>query len=275
MKIFQYAKANYGEHRRNLYASTGGASGAATRWEDVFGAAQQKNVDVNKVDSGYFSPRKAQETAQPAVAAPKIETGRDPLSAYSGMNSMNLRIQPKQIEYERYQRSNDAEKLQIEQKAYDASKITNPFHHSKTYNMFNNDLRAAFKETYGDWDGKSEDGKGFAYVDKYGFSHVSDNFFSALIYSMDGKVYNYEGKQMGGYAVNAKGDRVALLGLDNSILYGNFRGKDSAIAGTDKKSKETMTPIQAATMDFENKDRLSLFDFSKVSGLRNLGRLGN
>lgn len=276
MKIFQYAKVNYGERKRNLYASTG-----ATRWEDVFGAAQQKNENnVNKIDSGYFSPQKTQEkpkeTSQPLATSVRTEIRRDPLSAYSGMNSMNLRIQPRQIEYERYQKSNDAEKALVEKKEYDAGKITNLFHHSKTHNMFNNDIKSAFKEVYGEWDGKSEDGKGFAYVDKYGFSHVVDNFFSALVYSMDGKVYNYEGKQMGGYAIDAQGRRMALLGLDHSVVYGNFRSTDDTVkTSTDSAlAKEKMTPSEYA-LDSYNRTPLKLFDLSRVSGIRNVSRLNN
>lgn len=285
MKIFQYAKANYGERRRNLYASNGSVSGSTTtRWEDVFGAAQQKTEET-KIDSGYFSPKKTETPASTTTTAPRASTPsspvstppvrKDPLSAYSGMNSMNLRIKPKQIEYERYQKFNDVEKSLAEKKEYDAAKVTNPFHHSKTYNMFNNDLKAAFKEAYGDWDGKSEDGKGFAYVDKYGFSHVADNFFSALVYSMDGKVYNYEGKQMGGYAVNAQGHRVALLGLDHSVPYGNFRSGDPAIniAPSAAFAASNMATSEYASIDFVNKEALRLFDFSRVSGLGNIGRL--
>lgn len=271
LKIFQYAKVNYGERKRNLYASTG----TTTRWEDVFGAAQQKNENNgNKIDSGYFSPKKTEERPKEAPQSVsntvRTDVRRDPLSSYSGMNSMNLRIKPKQIEYERYQKSNDAEKALIEKKEYDAEKVTNPFHHSKTYNMFNNDLKADFKAIYGDWDGMSEDGKGFAYVDKYGFSHVADNFFSALVYSIDGKVYNYEGKQMGGYAVNAEGHRVALLGLDHSVLYGNFRGGD--VARDVKDADLTYAPTTSreyAARDSVDRTQLKLFDFSRVSGLYN------
>lgn len=271
MRIFQDAKVNYKEHRRNLYASTG-----TTRWEDVFGAAQQK-VDnkIDSIDSGYFSPKKTEETSKPSDSLKvKTEIHRDPLSAYSGMNSLNLRIKPRQIEYERYKEFNDAEKASVERKEYDAQKITNVFHHSKTYNMFNNDLKESFKELYGEWDGESEDGKGFAYVDKYGFSHVADNFFTALVYSMDGKVYNYEGKQMGGYAVSAKGDRIALLGLDNSVPYGNSMNEDT-ILSTDSKLTQSFAQADRMISGLVDNRRWNLFDFSKVSRLRSIGRIEN
>lgn len=262
MKISQYAKAGL----EDLKARSLHASGEKTRWEDVFGQAQQK-VEEKKTDSGYFSPVKSAE--EPKVKEIRSEAQKAAVSVSAGMTSLNLKIQPRQIEYERYKRSNDLEKLQVERKDYDTAKVTNPFHHSKTHNYFNDDLRASFKELYGEWDGRSEDGKGFAYVDKYGFSHVSENFFTAMVYSMDGKVYNYEGRQMGGYAVNAEGKRVALLGMDNSVLFGNFRSGDpsfvpqgSEMASVQKLDEKTMTASEAAAVDFVSRVKLNLFDFA-------------
>ncbi|MDO4720785.1 MAG: hypothetical protein Q4A78_08990 [Peptostreptococcaceae bacterium] len=262
MKISQYVRAGF----EDLKARSLHASAERTRWEDVFGQAQQK-AEEKKTDSGYFSP--APSADEPKVKEVRTEARRAAVSVPAGMTSLNLRIQPRQIEYERYKRSNDLEKLQAERKDYDAAKVTNPFHHSKTHNYFNDDLRASFKELYGDWDGRSEDGKGFAYVDKYGFSGVAENFFTAMVYSMDGKVYNYEGRQMGGYAVNAEGKRVALLGMDHSVLFGNFRSGDPSFApqgneasSVQKLDEKTMTASEAAAVDFVSRVKLNLFDFA-------------
>lgn len=280
MKILQFGKSVFDRKGYGVYAKA-----TAAGWEDVFGTAKDKleseKTKQNTVDSGYFLPKTtskgADEKSRVTEDSSKLSVKKEAFSAYAGMNSMNLRIQPKPIEYERYRASNDAEKLQIERKDYDVQKVINPFHHSKTHNLFNDDIREAFKEAYGDWDGQSEDGKGFAYVDKYGYSHVSDNFFTALVYSMDGKVYNYEGKQMGGYAVNAQGERVALLGLDNSVLYGNFKSGDATLRaqlGTNnslsdqEKQSASLTQIQSSSEDFINYVKWKLFDFSAVSSIK-------
>lgn len=61
--------------------------------------------------------------------------------------------------------------------------------------------------------------KGYAYVDEYGFEHVVDTIETAREYSVDGKVYAYEGEFEGGYAI-MDGER-ARLGLPGSVDYGN------------------------------------------------------
>ena len=138
------------------------------------------------------------------------------INSPSNLNSTNMGLISKVTEYEKYKVINDIEKKIQEQKLYSVDDVTNPFHYSKTNNYFIDDIQKEFSKTYGHWDGEAEDKtQGFAYVDKYGFSHVSSNFFRAMVYSKDGKVYNYEGEYVGGYAVDARGRTIALMGLDN------------------------------------------------------------
>lgn len=76
------------------------------------------------------------------------------------------------------------------------------------------------------WAGSGEnnnnyfEGGGYAYIDKYGMSHVTSNPNDALEFSGDGKVYNYGGGFSGGYAVNQDGARQ-YLNLPGSKPYGN------------------------------------------------------
>lgn len=282
LQISKYLREGQLMRESRLYASSG-----TTRWEDVFGTAkdkmEKKTDKTQQVGSGYFSPPSSKSAETPpvepsqsvssSVSSSSANKGSAPaaISAYGTLTSLGLKIEAKQIDYERYKNTNTVEKALQEKNIYDVSNITNPFHHVKTNNPFNRDLRASFKELYGDWDGSSEDGKGFAYVDKYGFSHVVDNFFTAMVYSMDGRVYNYEGKHIGGYAVTANGDRIALLGLENSVLYGNFKSGDpsinipeGALAKRDL-SKDPMTATENSQKDFVSYDRLPLFDFSKMA----------
>lgn len=131
------------------------------------------------------------------------------------ITSTQMNLQAKMIEYERYKNLNDLERKFQEQNLYNKDDITNPFHYTKTNNHFTNDIKKEFEKEYGKWDGEAIDSEnGFAYVDKYGYSHVSSNFFRAMIYSKDGRVYNYEGDYVGGYAVDAKGRTIALMGME-------------------------------------------------------------
>lgn len=189
-------------NQQTLFSSTNNQSSIhkdeSSDWGKIFDQAQQSittsNSNLNRYDNSTSSNK---------------------------VTSLNINLNPTVIEYERYKSFNDLEKKFQEQKLYDVNKITNKYHHTQTNNHFKLDIQKDFKATYGDWDGTSEDGKGFAYVDKYGFSHVLDNFFDALIYSKDGKVYNYEGKLKGGYALDSNGDRMWLAGLDGSKPFGN------------------------------------------------------
>lgn len=51
---------------------------------------------------------------------------------------------------------------------------------------------------------------GYAYTDKYGYSHVVSDYNTAKQYSGDGKVYDYSGNYSGGYARDEKGGRLDL-----------------------------------------------------------------
>lgn len=73
-------------------------------------------------------------------------------------------------------------------------------------------IRGADSQTY--------TGKGFAYVDDYGFVHVVTNYQTAREYSGDGNVYVYDGQFAGGYAVTPEGER-ARIALPGSKEYGN------------------------------------------------------
>ena len=64
------------------------------------------------------------------------------------------------------------------------------------------------------------EGTGYAYVDRYGFSHVSTDLASALNFSGDGKVYEYEGRFGGGYPLD-KEDSRAILDLPQVRMYSN------------------------------------------------------
>lgn len=189
----------------NRYSSNNVNSTGTTRWNEVFGEAQNKITQ--------------QTTTRQANAT-------NPINNYSGgsgssITSLNLGINPRVVDYNTYKSFNDLEKSFQTQGIYKAEDIANPYHHTKTNNHFKIDIIKEFENVYGSWDGKAKEGYGFAYVDKYGYSHVSDNFFDALIYSKDGKVYNYDGKTKGGDAIDANGNRIWLAGLDGSKPYGN------------------------------------------------------
>lgn len=62
---------------------------------------------------------------------------------------------------------------------------------------------------------------GFAYVDKYGFPHVTQDYRTALQYMMPGtQAYNYQGNLGGGYALDQNFNRQ-MLDLPNAVPYGN------------------------------------------------------
>lgn len=69
-------------------------------------------------------------------------------------------------------------------------------------------------------DSQTYTGKGFAYIDKYGFEHVVSSWETAQKYSGDGNTYVYDGTFSGGYAKDTEGNR-ARVGLPGSKEYGN------------------------------------------------------
>jgi len=65
-------------------------------------------------------------------------------------------------------------------------------------------------------------GVGYAYVDKYGFSHVVNDIETALNNSGDGNVQLYTGRYGTGYALSGEGNRFAL-NMPGVVPYGNER----------------------------------------------------
>lgn len=62
---------------------------------------------------------------------------------------------------------------------------------------------------------------GYAYVDKYGFSHVVEDYETAAEYAQEGtEVYTYHGKFAGGYALDHNNQRMAVP-LPHTVPYGN------------------------------------------------------
>lgn len=117
---------------------------------------------------------------------------------------------------------------------YDARFITNPMHHSK-YRYFNLEAYQDYKDwlTFVNWDGKLGEGYGFAYIDKYGFTHVVEDFRTAMVYSADGNLYVYEGEYSGGVATDSRGNRYYLKSIPNSVNFGNYGGDTDRIYGDD------------------------------------------
>ncbi|AEG59377.1 hypothetical protein [Desulforamulus ruminis] len=64
---------------------------------------------------------------------------------------------------------------------------------------------------------------GYAYKDKYGFTHVVSDYNTAKQYSGDGNVYSYSGSYGGGYAKDAKGNRYNLP-ISGATPFGNGSG---------------------------------------------------
>lgn len=77
-------------------------------------------------------------------------------------------------------------------------------------------------------------GGGYAYNDKYGISHVVDDYGTALKYSGDGNVQSYKGAFGGGYALDKSGNAMSLPGATynspNLVGYDSTYGKLSALA---------------------------------------------
>jgi hypothetical protein len=79
--------------------------------------------------------------------------------------------------------------------------------------------------------GVNKTSKGYAYIDKYGFSHVVKAYETALQFvKPETEIYGYNGDFQGGYATDVKdGGRIALP-IPGSVAYGNEaekrRGKE-------------------------------------------------
>ena len=86
----------------------------------------------------------------------------------------------------------------------------------------------------------SKTAPGYAYIDKYGFSHVVKAYDTALQFAKpETGIYAYHGKFSGGYAVNNQDNRLAVP-LPGAIAYGNGKKDDNAgDTGESGKSGET------------------------------------
>ncbi len=222
----------------NRYSFNDAATTETTRWNQVFGKAQDKIAIQNT------------ETRQAASSKPINDYAGN---SSSQITSLNLGINPRVIDYEIYKSFNDLEKSFQEKGYYKAEDITNPYHYTKTNNYFKDDIRDEFAKVYGKWDGYAQEGKAFAYIDKYGNSGISENFFTALISSKDGKIYNFEGEFYSGYAIDARGNRMWLAGLEGSTPYSNFNPMNA----TDKAYIESINPNFFANADKKENDSYS------------------
>ena len=101
--------------------------------------------------------------------------------------------------------------------------------------------------------GVTKSPQGYAYIDKYGFSHVVEAYETATRFVKSGTdIYGYNGKYLGGYAVASDdGDRMALP-IPGSIAYGN----GSATTRDEETGVESVR-----TIEIENDYVPSLRDF--------------
>lgn len=88
----------------------------------------------------------------------------------------------------------------------------------------------------------SKTAPGYAYIDKYGFSHVVKAYDTALQFAKpDTGIYAYHGKFSGGYAVNSQDTRLAVP-LPGAVAYGN--GKKENNAGDTGESGKTVDHVE-------------------------------
>lgn len=78
----------------------------------------------------------------------------------------------------------------------------------------------SIKSEFEDEGSQIREGTGYAYIDRYGFPHVTSDLATALNFSGDGEVYEYEGKFGGGYALDDEDSR-AMLDLPGARMYSN------------------------------------------------------
>ena len=130
-----------------------------------------------------------------------------------------------------------------------APAVTNKNHYSNTGDSFGTAVKQDLKNQ-----GLSttrNDGGGFAYADKYGFTHVTNDYETAMTYSKDGKVYDHQGDFSGGYAKNKDGGREYLAGIQGSTNFGNYNNV------IDDKNK---------TPDSINYNKYNIADIQKLLG---------
>ena len=145
--------------------------------------------------------------------------------------------------WETYREFNDLEKEHQRLGLSPAEGITNPFHYSKTGDPFgraaknwlyeNGHIKSSGLGSW-EWAGVTKGNEtGFAYVDKYGFTHVTYNLINALVYSKDGYIYDYDSTNYrGGYAItenrSINGDYgiLFLSTLDGAKPFDNVKHGD-------------------------------------------------
>lgn len=83
------------------------------------------------------------------------------------------------------------------------------------------------------------EGTGYAYVDRYGFSHVTKDLATAMNYSGNGSVFEYNGTFGGGYPLDGDHDR-AFLDLPQARMYANAErvAEEDAEIRSEEKGRE-------------------------------------
>ncbi len=97
---------------------------------------------------------------------------------------------------------------------------TRPGHGVSGYTRMPESVRS----TLIDQNAQISEGIGYAYVDRYGYSHVVYDLATALNYSGNGHVYEYHGRFGGGYPLDLSNQR-AILDLPQVRMYANAERK--------------------------------------------------
>ena len=204
-----------------MLATTGFAS-ASDYWS-VNGIAPNesyRNLLLELANNSSTEESSDNEAKAPILVGSGTETIKDP----SFLSGIPATLEWDQSAWETYKNFNELEKLHQEQGISPIDDITNPFHYAKTGDPFGRAAREWLYENgyikpaeNGKWDWipvAKPDGSGFAYVDKYGFTHVSHNLISALVYSKDGLIYDYDSTHYsGGYALTDRRGSEGTYGI--------------------------------------------------------------
>ena len=226
-----------------MLATTGFAN--ASDIKSVNGVAPNesyRNLLLELANNSSTEESSDSETEVPILVGSGTETIKDP----SFLAGIPATLEWDQSAWETYKNFNELEKLHQEQGISPVDGITNPFHYAKTGDPFGRAAREWLYENgyikpaeNGKWDWvpvSKPDGSGFAYVDKYGYTHVSHNLISALVYSKDGLIYDYDSAHYsGGYALTDIRSNEGTYGilylstLEGSVPFtNNKRGDDTS-----------------------------------------------